>query len=62
MSSSSKQKSISDIPVKVIGAKAGQTAFHWKRRGVQALTIALAVLIPVSGLLRIDPEAGAFVG
>lgn len=61
MSSSSKQKSISDIPVKVIGAKAGQTAFHWKRRGVQALTIALAVLIPVSGLLRIDPEAGAFV-
>lgn len=28
---------------------------------VQVLTIVFAVLIPVSGLLRIDPEAGAFV-
>jgi len=61
MSSGSKQPSISDIPVKVVGARPAQSAFHWKRRLVQALTIGLAVLIPVSGLLRIDPEAGAFV-
>ena len=61
MSSGSRQKGISDIPVKVVGPKPGQSRFHRKRRLVQALTIALAVLIPVSGLLRIDPEAGAFV-
>ncbi len=47
--------------MKTIGASAQPTAFHWKRRAVQALTIALAVLVPASGLLRIDPEAGAFV-
>src|SRR5512140_2645354 len=61
MSSGSKQKTLSSIPVKVIGARTPPSAFHWKRRAVQALTVVLAVLIPVSGLLRIDPEAGAFV-
>jgi len=61
MSSGSKQKTIADIPIKVVGANTGQSAFHWKRRLVQALTVVFAVLIPVSGLLRIDPEAGAFV-
>ncbi|HEY5993262.1 MAG TPA: 4Fe-4S dicluster domain-containing protein [Gallionellaceae bacterium] len=58
--SSSRQK-LAEIPVKAIGAGAQPTAFHWKRRAVQALAIALAVLVPASGLLRIDPEAGAFV-
>ncbi len=58
--SSSRQK-LAQIPVKSIGAGARPKAFHWKRRAVQALTIALAVLVPASGLLRIDPEAGAFV-
>ena len=52
---------MADIPVRVIGASPRPTAFHWKRRAVQALTVALAVAVPVSGLLRIDPEAGAFV-
>lgn len=61
MPSGNTQKALTDIPVKVIGAKTEQSAFHWKRRWVQALTVAFAVLIPVSGLLRIDPEAGAFV-
>ena len=57
----SRQKTLADIPVRVIGASPRPTAFHWKRRAVQALTVALAVAVPVSGLLRIDPEAGAFV-
>ncbi len=61
MSSASKQGGLSGIPVKVITANAGQSAFHWKRRLSQVLIIALAVIVPVSGLLRIDPEAGAFV-
>ncbi len=57
---SSKQK-LADIPVKTIGATPQPAAFHWKRRAVQALTVVLAVIVPASGLLRIDPEAGAFV-
>lgn len=58
-------KSISSIPVKVIGtakvAGAAQPKFHWKRRMVQAVTIVLVVLIPASGLFRIDPAAAAFI-
>ena len=61
MPSSINQKSISAIPVKVIGTKPVSARFHWKRRAVQALTIILAIMIPASGLLRIDVEAGAFV-
>jgi polyferredoxin len=57
----SRQKTLADIPVKVVGASPRPTAFHWKRRAAQALTLTLAVMVPVSGLLRIDPEAGAFV-
>lgn len=60
MPSGNKPKTLSDIPVKVVGPRPAGV-FHWKRRLVQALTIALAVLVPASGLLRIDPEAGAFV-
>lgn len=51
---------LGSIPVKVIGGPV-RTRYHWKRRMVQAGVLALAVLAPVSGLLRIDPEAGAFV-
>ncbi len=61
MSDRSKSQSIGAIPVKVVGATAPQPAFHWKRRGVQLLVIALAVLVPATGLLRIDPEAGGLV-
>jgi len=34
---------------------------HWQRRALQFLTIAIAIFIPVTGLFRIDPIAGAFV-
>lgn len=61
MSSASKHKGLSGIPVKVVTTGTGEPAFHWKRRLTQALTVTIAVLVPVSGLLRIDPEAGAFV-
>lgn len=61
MSSGTNQKSIAGIPIKVVGGKAVRSGFHWKRRLVQILAIALAVLVPASGLFRIDPEVGAFV-
>jgi polyferredoxin len=60
MSSDSKHRSLAVIPVKVVGAN-GPSTFHWKRRTVQALSVLMAILVPASGLLRIDPEAGAFV-
>lgn len=61
MSSGVNQKSISAIPIKVVGTKPVSARFHWKRKAVQMLVIVLAILIPASGLFRIDPEAGAFV-
>lgn len=39
---------------------AGNT-LHWQRRGMQLGTLLIAVLIPLTGLLRIDPVAGAFL-
>ncbi|MDR0480534.1 MAG: 4Fe-4S binding protein [Gallionellaceae bacterium] len=59
--SGSNPGSLSGIPIKVIGAPPVTARWHWKRRAAQAAAIILAVLIPASGLLRIDPEAGAFV-
>ena len=61
--SSSINKTLSSIPVKVVGSVAsrGVSNFRWKRRAVQILILMLLVLIPVSGLFRIDPENGAFV-
>ena len=35
--------------------------YHGRRRMVQALSFALAILVPASGLFRIDPAAGALV-
>jgi len=61
MSGSINQKSISSIPIKVIGPQPVSARFHWKRRAAQALAITLAILIPATGLFRIDVEAGAFV-
>lgn len=61
MSSSINQKAISAIPVVVIGNQPVRSHYHWKRRAVQTLTILLAVLIPASGLFRIDPEMGGFM-
>ncbi len=51
--------SLSKIPITVVSAPP-DTRLHWQRRAMQIATLALAVLIPVSGLFRIDPVAGAF--
>jgi polyferredoxin len=61
MSGGTDQKTLSGIPIKVIGKPGAAHNFHWKRRASQLLAILLAVLVPASGLFRIDPEAGAFV-
>lgn len=61
MSSGTNQKSIAGIPIKVVPKHGVRSSYHWKRRAVQLLVIALAVLIPATGIFRIDPEAGAFV-
>lgn len=42
-------------------AHASPTRYHWRRRLVQAVSFALAILVPASGLFRIDPRAGALV-
>ena len=42
-------------------ARANSTRYHGRRRLVQAASFALAILVPASGLLRIDPAAGALV-
>jgi len=56
----SSQRNLSGIPI-VVEALTGQQALHWRRRVTQWGTLLLLVLIPVSGLFRIDPLAGAFV-
>ena len=37
-----------------------QPKYHWKRRAVQTATIILIVLIPATGLLRIDLTTASF--
>jgi polyferredoxin len=61
--SSSINKTLSAIPIKVVGsvARSRPANFRWKRRTVQITILFLLVLIPVSGLFRIDPENGALV-
>lgn len=56
----SPKHALKDIPVRVEPA-APRFSFHWRRRLVQFLFLLILVLIPLSGLLRIDPVAGAFV-
>lgn len=56
----SSNDSLSKIPIAVENANHG-LSFHWRRRLTQFLFIAIAIIIPVSGLLRIDLVAGAFV-
>jgi len=58
-----------DIPVRVLGpavdptlqAGAQPALYHGRRRAVQLLALALIVLVPTTGLFRIDPLAGALV-
>ncbi len=52
--------SLDKIPVTVVAA-GSPARLHWRRRTVQAAVLIIAMLIPLSGLLRIDPVAGAFV-
>ena len=56
----SSNDSLSNISIIVEPAKRG-ARFHWRRRLTQFLFIAIAIIIPVSGLLRIDLVTGAFV-
>lgn len=56
----SSNSTLGKIPVTVVGTKPGN-GLHWKRRAFQWATILVAILIPVSGLFRVDPIAGAFV-
>ena len=66
--SSSTQNRLRGIPVRVIGAPPAAPAagpqeavYHRRRRIVQLLALALIILIPLSGLFRIDAIAGAMV-
>jgi polyferredoxin len=61
--SSGINKTISTIPIRVVGsvARPRPANFRWKRRAVQIAILFLLVLVPVSGLFRIDPENGALV-
>jgi hypothetical protein len=52
--------SISKIPVTVVQPKVSYK-LHWQRRALQMATILIAVLVPATGLFRIDVVAGAFV-
>jgi len=56
-------KALAGIAVKVVAGPPAKMegGFHWKRRAIQGLVLALLILIPVSGLFRIDPVAGAFI-
>jgi polyferredoxin len=54
------QNSLGSIPVVIEPSKASLKR-HWQRRAFQLSFIAALILIPVTGLLRIDPIAGAFV-
>lgn len=56
----SSQRHLSGIPI-VVELVNGPNALHWQRRMLQVFTLVLAAAIPLTGLLRIDPVAGAFV-
>jgi polyferredoxin len=62
MTSATNQK-LTSIPIKVVNPKndGGTSNFKWKRRTIQIVILVLLVLIPVTGLFRIDPENGALV-
>jgi len=56
-------KSLSSIPIKVVcsSSRSRLDNYRWKRRVFQAVILLLLILVPVTGLFRIDPENGAFV-
>jgi polyferredoxin len=54
------QRTLAGIPIVTADARAGRR-LHSVRRSVQIATLLIAILIPMSGLFRIDPVDGAFV-
>lgn len=56
----STNKALGEIPV-VIESRKPTNKLHWQRRAFQLSVMALLVIIPMSGLFRIDPIQGAFV-
>lgn len=54
------QRTLAGIPIVTADAKSGRR-LHSVRRAVQTGTLIIAILIPLSGLFRIDPVDGAFV-
>lgn len=52
-------ESISRIPLRVESTSLPK--YHWKRRATQVAALVLIVLIPLTGLFRIDLQAGNFV-
>ena len=56
----SRNDPLGSIPIIIKPVNSGMR-FHWRRRLTQFLFILIAILIPVSGLLRIDLVTGAFV-
>jgi len=53
-------EALEQIPIQVDSAPANKHLHQWRRLS-QYLTLLLFIVIPVSGLFRIDPVAGAFV-
>jgi polyferredoxin len=56
----SANNSLQDIPIHTESLRPDRR-LHWQRRSFQWLTILLLLVIPISGLFRIDPVDGAFV-
>ncbi len=51
---------LNEIPV-VVESRKPSYKLHWQRRGFQFFVLAMSLIIPMSGLFRIDPIQGAFV-
>ena len=61
--STSANEALSRIKVTVDAGRSSADGrrLHWARRAVQVATILIFILIPTTGLFRIDPAAGSFV-
>jgi len=53
--------SLSQIPVTVVSSNSPGQKLHRRRRLLQAITVLVAILIPLLGFFRMDVLAGAFV-
>jgi len=56
----SSNNTLNEIPV-VVEPRKPSNKLHWQRRGFQLFVLAMLLIIPMSGLFRIDPIQGAFV-